>query len=97
MVQFPVSDTAVAIVDRVVGDNEEELDLINAFRAKPSQTIDQLGESSRFSIKKIEQLAKYLADGSFVPSSWSQPLNPVAFLRQIPSPEPSHYAQDQGV
>ena len=61
MVQFPVSDTAVAIVDRVVGDNEEELDLINAFREKPSQTIDQLGESSRFSIKKIEQLAKSLA------------------------------------
>jgi len=61
MVQFPVSDTAVAIVDRVVGDNEEELDLINAFREKPSQTIDQLGESSRFSIKKIEQLATSLA------------------------------------
>ncbi len=53
MVQFPVSDTAVAIVDRVVGDNEEELDLINAFREKPSQTIDQLGESSRFSTKKL--------------------------------------------
>ena len=61
MVQFPVSDTAVAIVDRVVGDNEEELDLINAFREKPSQTIDQLGESSRFSTKKIEQLATSLA------------------------------------
>jgi Pyruvate/2-oxoacid:ferredoxin oxidoreductase delta subunit len=61
MVQFPVSDTAVAIVDRVVGDNEEELDLINAFREKPSQTIDQLGESNRFSIKKIEQLATSLA------------------------------------
>ena len=41
MVQFPVSDTAIAIIDRVVGDNEEELDLVYAFREKPSQTMDQ--------------------------------------------------------
>lgn len=27
MVQFPVSDTAMAIINRVVGDNPEELDL----------------------------------------------------------------------
>jgi hypothetical protein len=30
MIQFPVSDTAIAIVKAVVGDNEEELDLIVA-------------------------------------------------------------------
>lgn len=30
MVQFPVSATAIAIIGRVVGDNEEELDLIYA-------------------------------------------------------------------
>ena len=46
MVQFPVSDTAIAIIDRVVGDNEEELDLVYAFREKPSQTMDQLEKSS---------------------------------------------------
>ena len=40
MVQFPVSDTAIAIIDRVVGENEEELDLIDAFREKPSQTME---------------------------------------------------------
>jgi len=61
MVQFPVSATAIAIINRVVGDNEEELDLIYAFREKPSQTIDQLVQSSKLSTKKIEQLTTNLA------------------------------------
>ena len=37
MFPFPVSDTAIAIVTAVVGDNEEELDLIYAFRETSSQ------------------------------------------------------------
>jgi len=61
MVQFPVSDTVIAIIDRVVGDNEEELDLIYAFREKPSQTMDQIGDSSKLSTQKIEQLTTNLA------------------------------------
>ena len=61
LVQFPLSDTAIAIVASVVGDNEEEFDLINAFREKPSQTMDQLIESSGFSLEKVEQLATSLA------------------------------------
>ena len=61
MVPFPVSDTAIAIIDRVVGDSEEELELIDAFREKPSQTIDQLKASSGFSTEKIEQMATSLA------------------------------------
>ena len=61
MVQFPVSATAIAIIDRVVGDNEEELDLIYAFREKPSQTMDQLVQSSKLSTQKIEQLTTNLA------------------------------------
>jgi Pyruvate/2-oxoacid:ferredoxin oxidoreductase delta subunit len=61
MVQFPVSTTAIAIIDRVVGDNEEELDLIYAFREKPSQTKDQLVQSSKLSTQKIEQLTTNLA------------------------------------
>ena len=61
MFQFPVSNTAMAIIDRVVGDNEEELDLIYAFRERPSQTIEQLGVSSGLSPNKIEQLATSLA------------------------------------
>jgi hypothetical protein len=61
MVQFPLSDTVIAIVASVVGDNEEEFDLIYAFREKPSQTMDQLIESSGFAMEKVEQLATSLA------------------------------------
>jgi Pyruvate/2-oxoacid:ferredoxin oxidoreductase delta subunit len=61
LVQFQLSDTAVAIVASVVGPNEDELDLIYAFREKPSQTVDQLVESSGFSMEKVEQLAAGLA------------------------------------
>ncbi len=66
MVEFPVSDTAIAIVVSVVGDNEEELDLIYAFREKPSQTMDQLVESSGFSMEKVGQLATSLASKGLI-------------------------------
>ncbi|MBE9545013.1 MAG: 4Fe-4S binding protein [Proteobacteria bacterium] len=66
MVPFPVSDTAIAIVVAVVGDNGEELDLIYAFREKPSQTADQLVESSGFAAEKVEQLATSLAQKGLV-------------------------------
>jgi len=66
MVQFPLSDTAIAIVVAVVGDNEEELDLIYAFRERPSQTADQLVESSGFAADKVEQLAASLAKKGLV-------------------------------
>jgi Pyruvate/2-oxoacid:ferredoxin oxidoreductase delta subunit len=61
MVQFPVNDTSVAIVAAAVGDNEDELDLIHAFRDKPSQTLDQLVESSSFPAERVEQLGASLA------------------------------------
>jgi Pyruvate/2-oxoacid:ferredoxin oxidoreductase delta subunit len=61
MVPFPVTDTAIAIVVAVVGENEEELDLIYAFDQKPSQTMDQLVKSSGFAEEKVEQLANSLA------------------------------------
>jgi Pyruvate/2-oxoacid:ferredoxin oxidoreductase delta subunit len=61
LVQFQLSDTAIAIVESVVGPNEDELDLIYAFREKSSQTLDQLVESSGFSMEKVEQLATSLA------------------------------------
>ena len=61
MVQFKLSDTAIDIVASVVGDNEEEFDLIYAFREKPSQTTDQLIESSGFAMEKVEELATSLA------------------------------------
>lgn len=61
MVQFPVNDTAVAIVVAAVGEIEEELDLIYAFRRQPSQTLDQLVESSGFPAEKVDRLAASLA------------------------------------
>jgi Pyruvate/2-oxoacid:ferredoxin oxidoreductase delta subunit len=61
MVQFQVSDTAIAIVSAAVGDDPEELDLIAAFDQAPSQTLDQLVSSSGFSEEKVEKLATDLA------------------------------------
>jgi ferredoxin len=61
MVQFQPSQTAIDIVTAVVGENEEELDLIYAFRRQSSQTMDQLLASSGFAEEKIEQLTASLA------------------------------------
>jgi len=61
MVQFQLSQTAIDIVNAAVGENEEELDLIYAFRLQPSQTMDQLEASSGFAAEKIEQLTASLA------------------------------------
>ena len=61
MVQFAVSDTAIAIVAAIVGDNEDELDLIYAFRETPSQTVDQLAGSSGFPQDQVKALANSLA------------------------------------
>jgi ferredoxin len=61
MVQFPVSDTAIDIIRAVVGDHPEELDLICAFDQKPSQTLEQLVESSRMAADEIEPAATRLA------------------------------------
>lgn len=61
MVQFPVSDTAVAIIGHVVGNHEAELDLICAFSDTPSQTMEQLKASSGFTSEKIDPLSRSLA------------------------------------
>ena len=57
MVQFPVSDTAIAIIEKVVGENPEELDFILAFDEKPSQVMEQLMVSSGLPAEKVEVLA----------------------------------------
>jgi Pyruvate/2-oxoacid:ferredoxin oxidoreductase delta subunit len=61
LVRFPVSATAVTIIRHIVGDTEDELDLIYAFREKPSQTMTQLSASSGFSEERIVQLTTRLA------------------------------------
>lgn len=61
MVPFPVNDTTISILKRVIQDDEEELDFIEAFRTQPSQTMEQLKESSHLPEEKIDQLATRLA------------------------------------
>ncbi len=61
LVPFPVTDTAVDIVSRVVGEAEGELDLIFAFRENPSQIMAQLVASSGLPEEKILPLATSLA------------------------------------
>ena len=66
MMPFPVNETTIAIVQNVVGENEEELDLIQAFNTKASQTLDELKEASGFSGEKVEQCAASLAKKGLV-------------------------------
>lgn len=66
MVQFPVSDTAIAIIKNVVGENEDELDLMCAFHEKSSQVLEQLMESSGMPADKVEALASSLAGKGLV-------------------------------
>jgi ferredoxin len=61
LLRFPVTDTAAAIVSAVVGGSEAELDLIQAFREKPSQTLDQLCETTGLPRDPIEAAAADLA------------------------------------
>jgi len=61
MVPFPAGETARAIVAEVVGDDPEALALIAAFDKAPSQTLDQLVESSGKSAAEVEPLAADLA------------------------------------
>jgi ferredoxin len=61
MFPFKLSETAMAIVEKVVGDEAQELDLIYAFRDAASQTMDQLMESSGFPEGTIEKLANSIA------------------------------------
>jgi hypothetical protein len=61
IIPFPVNDTTISILKHVVEDDEEKLDFIEAFRKQPSQTVEQLKESSNLPEEKIEQLATSLA------------------------------------
>ena len=66
LVPFPVSPTAVAIIRHVVGEAEDELDLIRAFSETSSQTLAQLTESSGFPPEKAGALADSLAQKGLV-------------------------------
>ena len=55
MFPFPLSETAMTIIGRVVKE-EKELDLICAFNEASSQTMEQLKQTSGFSEENIERL-----------------------------------------
>jgi ferredoxin len=61
MFPFPVNDTTISIMKNVIEDEEEELDLIYAFREKASQTMEELKVSSGLPEEKIEKLTTSLA------------------------------------
>ncbi len=61
IIPFPVNDLTMGIIKEVIEDNEGELDLIWAFRDKPSQTLEELKTSSGLEEDKIQQLTSSLA------------------------------------
>ena len=63
---FPVNDTSISIIKHVVGDNEDELDLVCAFKSKPSQTMEELTVSSGFSSEEISRIADTLAQKGLI-------------------------------
>ncbi|RJR26695.1 MAG: 4Fe-4S dicluster domain-containing protein [Desulfobacteraceae bacterium] len=66
LVPFPVSDTSIGILKIAVGDVEEELDLIYAFRDKASQTSKELEQASGMNSKDVERIAGSLAGKGFI-------------------------------
>jgi ferredoxin len=61
MIPFPVNETTISILKHIIGDEEEELDFISAFRDKGSKTTEELKRSGEFSEEQIELLATSLA------------------------------------
>jgi Pyruvate/2-oxoacid:ferredoxin oxidoreductase delta subunit len=61
---FPETDTLVEIVKRLV--DEDELDMIMAFKGQKSQTLDQLKESSGMAEDEILKKTKALADKGII-------------------------------
>ncbi|MBW2082502.1 MAG: 4Fe-4S binding protein [Deltaproteobacteria bacterium] len=61
VIPFPVNKTTIGIIKEVVEDDEDELNLIWAFRDKPSQTMEELKASSGMPEDKIQTLTTSLA------------------------------------
>ncbi len=61
MFPFPVNDTSISIIRHVVGEEEDELDMIRAFKSNASQTLEELKASSGFPGEKITRITDSLA------------------------------------
>jgi Pyruvate/2-oxoacid:ferredoxin oxidoreductase delta subunit len=63
---FPLNNTSISIIKHVVGENEDELDLIFAFQPKASQTLDELTASSGFSNEEVRRITDSLAQKGLI-------------------------------
>lgn len=61
---FPINDTMIKILKLLI--DEEELDFIQAFKRKPSQTMEELKTSSKMSENEIETHVDKLAKRGFM-------------------------------
>ena len=61
---FPVNDTLIEILKLLL--TEEELEFINAFKRKTSQTMEQLTKSSKLSEAQILAFINPLAKKGFI-------------------------------
>ena len=61
---FPINDTLINIIKQMV--SEEELDLIDAFKRKSSQTLEELRKTSKMPDKQILKLVQSLAKKGYI-------------------------------
>ena len=62
----PISDTFLEIIKLLLGDDEEEIDMILAFSRKASQSLEQLQQRTGLSEEKILDLTDRLAKKGFL-------------------------------
>lgn len=61
---FPINETLISIIKQMI--NEEELTLVEAFRRKVSQTLEELRKSSKMPDDQILRLVKSLAKKGYI-------------------------------
>ena len=61
---FPINDTLINIIKQMI--NEEELDLIDAFRRKSSQTLEELRKTSKMPDTQIFRHVQTLAKKGYI-------------------------------
>jgi len=63
---IPISDTFLEIIKMLLGDDEEEIDMVLAFKRKASQSLDQLKQTTGLSEEKILDLTDRIAKKEFI-------------------------------
>ena len=63
---IPISDTFLEIIKTLLGDDDEEIDMLLAFRRKSSQNLEQLKKTTGLPEEKILDLTDRLAKKGFI-------------------------------